>query len=151
MKTLKLLFLYLLLSNMLLAQGKFKNLPELSEQEFVSFVDEMLVIGCINNKEHKKIISQKDSLPQREETTNNTLSSDRIFAFLAIQREANSKEKVIILKKWIASFEKKQQLSAKEAKRMFLFLDSQRVAEINLRVFWLVLANWEEQEDLRDK
>lgn len=144
MKTLKLIFLYILLSNALCAQSKFKNLPKLSEQEFVSFLDEMLVIGCINNKEHKKIISQKDSLPQREETTNNTLSSDRVFAFLAIQKESNTKEKVIVLKKWITSFEKKQLLSAKEAKRMFLFLDSQKVAEINLKVFWLVLANWDD-------
>lgn len=144
MQTLKLVFLYLFLSNVLFAQSKFKNLPKLSEQEFVPFLDEMLVIGCINNKEYKRIISQKDSLPQKEETTNNTLSSDRIFAFLAIQKEANAKEKVITLKKWITSFEKKQLLSAKEAKRVFSFLDSQKVAEINLRVFWLVLANWDD-------
>jgi len=144
MKTLKMIFVCLFLSNVLLAQSKFKNLPKLSEQEFTSFVDEMLVIGCINNKEYKKLISQRDSLPQKDEITNQPLSSDRIFAFLAVQREANAKEKVITLKRWVASFEKKNLLSAKEAKRVLSFLDAQKVAEINLRLFWLVLANWDE-------
>lgn len=131
-------------SHILLAQSKFKNLPQLSEKEFVTFLDEMLVVGCINNKTYKRIISQKDSLPQREETASNTLSSDRIFAFLAIQKEADVKEKVLTLKKWIAAFEKRQLLSPKETKRVSLFLASQKVLEINLRVFWLTLANWEE-------
>ncbi|GAB4132441.1 MAG: hypothetical protein OHK0045_19490 [Raineya sp.] len=129
---------------MLLAQNKFAKLPQLSEQEFVHFLDEMLVIGCINKKEHKKIISQKDSLPQKEDTERTSLSSDRIFAFLAIQREADAKEKVITLKKWIADFEKKGLISPKESKRMNVFLASQKVPAINLRTFWLALANWEE-------
>jgi len=138
------MLLCLFLSNMLLAQSKFKDLPKLSEQEFVSFLDEMLKIGCINNKTYKKIISQKDSLPQKEETTSNQLSSDRIFAFLAIQKEADSKEKITHLKKWIASFEKKGLLTPKEAKRMNTFLEKQKINELDLRTFWLTLANWDD-------
>ena len=144
MKVFKILLLGVLISNILFAQNKFAKLPQLSEQEFVNFLDEMLIIGCINNKEYKRIVSQKDSLPQKEEIESNSLSSDRIFAFLAIQREANTKEKIIKLKKWIAAFEKKGILKPKEAKRMSSFLEAQKVPEINLRTFWLALANWED-------
>lgn len=132
------------MSHILLAQNKFAKLPQLSEQEFVSFLDEMLVIGCINNREYKRIISQKDSLPQKEDIETNYLSSDKIFAFLAIQREANTNEKIIKLKKWITAFEKKGLLSTKETKRMNNFLEAQKVPEINLRTFWLTLANWDD-------
>jgi glutamyl/glutaminyl-tRNA synthetase len=144
MKTLQITFFLFLCCNFLNAQERFKNLPLLNEQEFTLFLDEMLVIGCINNKMHKKLLSQRDSLPQRDEIENSPLSSDRIFAFLAIQREADTKEKVITLKKWITAFEKKYLLRPKEVKRMNIFLDSQKVAEINLRTFWLAMANWDE-------
>lgn len=144
MKKLQITFFLFLFCNYLNAQERFKNLPLLNEQEFTLFLDEMLVIGCINNKTYKKLLSQRDSLPQREEVEKSLLSSDRIFAFLAIQREADTKEKVITLKKWITAFEKKYLLRPKEVKRMNVFLDSQKVAEINLRTFWLALANWDE-------
>lgn len=142
MKTLPVILCFLL-SNLSFAQ-KFSNLPIISHKEFAAFLDEMLAIGCINNKSYKKLLSQRDSLPQREELKNTPLSSDRIFAFLAIQQEADAKEKITTLKKWIAAFEKKRLLSPKEIKRMNAFLESQMLPEMSLRTFWLALANWEE-------